>query len=305
MNKSNRANFLMLLLLFHLISIMPFIFAILRATGVNLSLMVVLPLSQTLGFLLPLLFYMKITKQKIGRVLPVKLPGLKNMLLVAAIIVAFTPMMGFLSGFTALFTDNVVEEILMVVSPYPLWALLIVFAVFPSVCEELFFRGALYKEQAPMSFKKLIFVNGLFFGIVHLNIQQFFYAFALGMIFAYFMYFTRNILIPIWGHFCVNGSQILLFYFGSDLQDYNQPVSLPLVAASGIVGLLFMPVVIFLMRLFVKNNSSQVYFEAFEESPQLVTESEFSEIPVSEAGLLNFEFVIILMIFITIVILTL
>lgn len=70
-----------------------------------------------------------------------------------------------------------------VATSYPIWLLLIniIFtAVLPAVCEETVHRGMLLCEIKKKNIKKAIIISSLLFGLLHINIYQFFYAAILG-----------------------------------------------------------------------------------------------------------------------------
>ncbi len=58
------------------------------------------------------------------------------------------------------------------------------------LCEELIFRGLLAGRLARYGQKPAAFISALLFGLYHANMEQFFYAFALGLLLAYAYYRT-------------------------------------------------------------------------------------------------------------------
>lgn len=70
--------------------------------------------------------------------------------------------------------------------------------------EELIFRGILLERLRPWGDRVCIFASGLFFGLFHCSLFQFFYAFCLGAIFAYVALRTGGIRLPIFLHMVVN-----------------------------------------------------------------------------------------------------
>lgn len=65
------------------------------------------------------------------------------------------------------------------------WQTFIVMCVIPPVCEELVFRGYLYRKLAGWGEKTFVLMSGLCFGLFHGNISQALYATALGVFFAW------------------------------------------------------------------------------------------------------------------------
>lgn len=81
----------------------------------------------------------------------------------------------------------------------------IVMIIAAPIIEELIFRKLLIDRISPFGEKTAIFASALAFGLVHGNFSQFFYAFAIGLLFGYIYVKTRNILYTIALHMFVNG----------------------------------------------------------------------------------------------------
>ena len=226
---------------------------------------------QAIMFFVPFVAYLIITKQRVVDVLPLRPLGFKNFYLVIAITLVTLPMAGFLSAVTSLFVTNYVAEILFYVTEnYSLWMALLAIGVAPSLFEELMFRGAIYKEFTYLPIKKAAILNGLFFGIIHMNLQQFLYAFALGVLFSYFLYYTSSILAPIIAHFVINGfNTVLMFSVPADLlQEAEQlsyypyyimePSPILAVVVMGVISLALVPLFIFLLKELRENNKIEL-----------------------------------------------
>lgn len=89
-------------------------------------------------------------------------------------------------------------------------------AILPAICEETTHRGLLLKGFSSLGIKKAIIISSLFFGLMHLNINQFFYATVLGFIIALTVIISKNIFPAIIIHFMNN---FLSVYF--DFATYN------------------------------------------------------------------------------------
>ncbi len=72
------------------------------------------------------------------------------------------------------------------------------------VMEELMFRKYLVDRLVPYGQKTAVILSGLFFGLFHGNFYQFFYAAALGMVFAWVYSSTGRIRYNILLHMCIN-----------------------------------------------------------------------------------------------------
>jgi len=120
------------------------------------------------------------------------------------------PTAAFLSAATALFFPNAAMEITSGFTMGNIVPLLFVLAVMPSIAEELSFRGAILTASEGMSIRNAALLNGILFGLIHMNLQQIPYATFLGVVFALFVLHTKSILSSILAHFMVNGPNVLL-----------------------------------------------------------------------------------------------
>lgn len=98
---------------------------------------------------------------------------------------------------------------------YPNWLLvvnLILTAVLPAVCEETVHRGMLLNTKMGKNYKWTIVISSLMFGLLHMNIDQFFYATLIGLFLGYITFNTKTIYPAIIVHFVNNALSVLLTY---------------------------------------------------------------------------------------------
>ena len=84
------------------------------------------------------------------------------------------------------------------------YAIILVVAVTPAICEEAFMRGAVLSNFRGLNDKWIVFLVGVFFGILHLSPLRFLNTACLGAILAYIMVKKNNILLPMLVHFLNN-----------------------------------------------------------------------------------------------------
>lgn len=83
--------------------------------------------------------------------------------------------------------------------------------VLAPVMEELVFRGICFGRIRKFTDKKMtILLSALLFGIYHMNLVQFIYAFLMGLVFACIYEKYRNIKLVITAHACANLCAVLL-----------------------------------------------------------------------------------------------
>lgn len=96
---------------------------------------------------------------------------------------------------------------------------LFVFAVLPSILEELVFRGYVLYALRPYGDWFAVAVSALLFGLMHGNIAQIPFALIVGMALGWLYIMTDNIWIPIAVHFINNGFSLLLEYCTIGMDD--------------------------------------------------------------------------------------
>lgn len=109
---------------------------------------------------------------------------------------------------------DALNAILMVNAVPTLLANLLVFAVVPAFSEEIFFRGFL-QRQLMRAFRSpwvAILVQALIFSFIHFQFYGFFARAFLGAILGYAAWRSRSLWPCILGHFCFNGSSVLMAY---------------------------------------------------------------------------------------------
>ncbi len=99
--------------------------------------------------------------------------------------------------------------------PSTWWVLilnLLVTAVLPGICEETLHRGMLLNGNSNLGVRKTVLVSGLLFGLLHLNIEQFFYASIIGIFLGYLCMFCNSIYPCIIVHFMNNALSVFLSF---------------------------------------------------------------------------------------------
>lgn len=100
-------------------------------------------------------------------------------------------------------------------SEYPIWLLfvnILMTAILPAICEETSHRGMLLKGLSPMGQKWAIIISSLLFGLLHLNIEQVFYATLIGFLVGYISSICENIYPAIIIHFMNNFLSVFMGY---------------------------------------------------------------------------------------------
>ena len=133
-----------------------------------------------------------------GRFLQVYVIGLSAMYLVNLATQWLMALVGFLRG------EAVVNPVLETAG-YPVALNLLLGCVIAPVAEELMFRRVLLERLRPYGERFAALASALCFALFHGNFHQFFYAFALGVVFAYVVLKTRCLWQVVLLHAMVNG----------------------------------------------------------------------------------------------------
>ena len=129
------------------------------------------------------------------------------------------------------------------------WIWSLIFAgILSPIIEEMMFRGVMLNKLRRYGDKVAIITTAILFGLFHANFSQFFYAVALGIVFAYVTLKTGTIKYSIILHIIVNmmGSVILPDVIGDGSN----------IVAVGCVGLALLAIVIVGLVLLIKNRKN-------------------------------------------------
>ena len=222
--KHSGSAFMLFLMIYYLFIaiLLPVVVHSLRQFGLPVGIVFspwFLIFTQLIGLLLPLGVWLAFKKENLSIHLPHMKLGTSNLIYIFAISLFLQPAMMVISGLSSLLFPNDIAEMLGGMMDYPLVVMLLAAAVTPAICEELVFRGYIQSQYKHQPFKKAALINGLFFAMIHLNPQQFVYAFVMGVIFAYMVHYTRSILAAVLSHFLMNGSQVTLLFIGTRMQE--------------------------------------------------------------------------------------
>lgn len=136
---------------------------------------------------------------------------------------------------------------------------LLMTAVLPAFCEEFAHRGMLLSGYKVLGFKKAVLYSALLFGLIHLNINQFFFATLVGVVLATVTLFSRSIIPAMIIHFMNNGISVYL--------EFSMAKKLPLgifysntlnalfssnILLTFLFMLVFIPTLIYLLLILIK-----------------------------------------------------
>lgn len=172
---------------------------------------------------------------------------------VKSVILAFLclPLIGAISAITSNISGNTASNAISKVMDNPLWLNLLLLAVLPALVEEYVFRGLIflgYKKRNPL---KAVLLSAVLFGFMHLNINQFSYAFVLGIVLALLVYATGSIIPGILVHFTINSYSVVVSYILADkVSDSTDAVNEAATGQITVFTILFLIAVLIMLTSF-------------------------------------------------------
>jgi len=177
---------------------LPFVGQILIAQWGFVGISVVVYLIVTHAPILPTLFLYK--------------PHILDILLSIGIAFSIMPLLWTINVTSLFFVKSPIASALATSTDLPFLLTLFLVAITPAFLEELLTRSLILHnfKQHPVFIVALI--SGSFFGFIHLNINQFLYAFVMGLIMSYVIMITGTVIHSMVIHFTINASGVVTLY---------------------------------------------------------------------------------------------
>lgn len=240
--------------LFYLIGI--FTLRLIGTSNIPFNILLLLP---EVFIIAAAVIYVKLLKPAYIKDMHMTMPDVRTVTETVLGTIAIVPFTALITIIVSLFSRNLVAETFSRVVDNSIWMNLLLLAAVPAICEEVIFRGLImhgYKVKNP---GKAIVISALLFALFHFNLNQFVYAFLLGIIFGILAYATGTVMTPIIAHFTFNGINVVnsyQFQNGYTIQSYLIE-KLTFVTGHGIVFLMVMLVIVvvgfFLAKWFLKD----------------------------------------------------
>lgn len=153
--------------------------------------------------------YLKFGKEDVKKRLHLK--PLKPSAVLLTILLTFTvlPVISLINNLSQLFFRDFVASSVSTASNNP-WLSILALSILPGIVEEVLFRGVIYSGLRKARPIKGILLTALFFGIAHMNFNQFSYAFALGLILGLLLEASDSIYSCMLLHTAFNGVSVLM-----------------------------------------------------------------------------------------------
>ena len=173
-----------------------------------------------LEFLIPVVVLLFMDRFEVMRGTRMKMIGIRTILWTLLFTALILPVTYYLNMVSQLFVPNAVNETVSYFAvtagqdiwAKPLWLNLLYIAILPPLIEEFIFRGVLFQGFRSCGLFKTAFFTALMFGLAHGNLNQFMYAFAVGIFLAYLVEASGSVYASMLAHSLINGTTVLLMY---------------------------------------------------------------------------------------------
>ena len=188
------------------------------------------------------------------------------------------PLATFFNAISMLFVDNTVATMTGDILDVPFFVMFLLMAVYGPFCEELTFRGVIYR-----SFRKsgnifgAILLSALLFGLMHMNFNQAGYAIALGIMMALLAEATGSTTASFICHMVFNGETVCMMFLEKYLYtpemleemwntSYSQEEMLASVSVVMVVALIGTALAMCVLAWIAENEGKQNFFRTIWES---------------------------------------
>lgn len=136
------------------------------------------------------------------------------------------PLVVVLNALSLFFTDNTMASMQGDIVDMPFALMLFMIGIFGPFCEEFVFRGVIYRSYRRDDWDKdnsryengrngglqAIFLSAFLFGLMHMNLNQMIYAFAMGVFLALLVEAAGSLWASVFCHMFFNSVEVILMY---------------------------------------------------------------------------------------------
>ncbi|NDL67715.1 CPBP family intramembrane glutamic endopeptidase [Anaerotalea alkaliphila] len=241
---------------------------IIQGFGLEIPFLGLTAISQLGLVFLPVLLYVLYTRVPLRPTFQLYRLDIVNLLLSLGIAVLVMPALSLVNILSQFLVKNYIAESLMEMQDLSLGTSILFIGVFPGIFEELSARSIILSNYRGKPVRTTCLVSGLFFGILHLNLNQFSYAVLMGILLALVVHLTGSIFSAMAIHFTINASMLVYQRLIFDVMDGMGADLGTLVPAGGVdnyslltaagalllVNLLTFPLLLLVLRLMALYN---------------------------------------------------
>lgn len=215
-------------------------------------------------YVIPAAFYLLRGRGNIKERLHIHKLKVSTVLLLILFSYCIMPLLTFLNSISLLFSTNTIQGTIDgIITEYPMFVGIIVVGLIPCILEETIYRGVFFNEYRNINPRKAVLLSGMLFGLMHLNWNQFVYAFVMGMIFAVVVEASNSLLSTMIIHFMINGTSVITAFLQNKLITSQQKNTLVLnkeqlivfIKQYWMVALFFTILAYFILKLIASNEN--------------------------------------------------
>lgn len=168
-------------------------------------------LSQGLVFV-PCFLFCKWKGIRIRELVPYRKINFVTMVLVVICTYLMYPLIVVLNAVSMLFSNSGTASVAEMMQGQSLILNILFMALLPACVEEFMFRGILFQTYRRSRMLPAILLSAFLFGCMHMNLNQFVYAFALGVYLAFLVEATGSIFSSMLAHFTLNFTSVVMTF---------------------------------------------------------------------------------------------
>ncbi len=219
------------------------------------------------------------------------------------------PLILLINVISSLFSTNYLNSSTEAITQYPFLIQLLIMAVMPIIAEEFVFRGLFYHSYRKNGILGAAVLSGLIFGAIHLNINQFCYAFVMGIILALMVEVTGSMFSSMIAHFAVNSYSIIMLKIASSISNvsvqtnveqaevmsqYSTTIIIVQIGILAIMTIIFLSIAFLLFMTMAKRNGKWEYLkENIKKGFKPQNNEHFITIPLVATLIAAFVFMVI------------
>jgi len=168
-------------------------------------------LSQALVFV-PAFLYCKKQGGRIQDFIPYRKMNLASAVLIIVCTYLMYPLIIVINAISMIFTTSGSMAVMDMMQGQSFILSLLFTAVLPACVEEFMFRGVLFQTYRRSKMLPAIVLSAFLFGCMHMNLNQFMYAFTLGVYLAFLVEATGSIFSSMLAHFTLNATSVAMSF---------------------------------------------------------------------------------------------
>lgn len=216
---------------------------------------------QYIMILIPIIIFMNARKWTIKETFRFNKIDIGDIILLIAMTISIQPFLSLMlmlsnelfgDGMSLLFQESFKTPFLITV---------FTLAITPAICEEFLMRGVILNGSRGLSMTKAALLNGLLFGLFHMNLNQFSYTFFMGILLAYVVLATNSIFSGMLIHF-LNNLWAIIAEYSSDLGavKLENAITENIFSKNGIMFATASAIItIVLLKILIKKNKDKIY----------------------------------------------